>query len=606
MIKKVYVVINHQEALKRCLNRLPLQTPFFWIYLGKEIYKSKKIEEIIGAVADRLNISDDLQECAKIYRQDYINYIGKLSLDYSNPLWYLTSLSEKNPFVSDFFLHFCYIKICQKYIIEQPHNLIIVCENQGIFNSLRENLQNNNQINIIFYDSRLSMIIENLFLSITRLKNKLIFLFRFLLRVVLAKIFSFLMKHSTSIKKDIPVIIMHSWTDSRSFSQKSDFDEVYLGDLGKELERDSKKIIYLADILPTIWYPKALYNLFFVDKKIYLMEEFLSFSDVVTSLYFVYNQYPKFPNNLMLKDVDVRALVAHDFMHDKISSRMEQSYLNLFISREICNCFTIRSFIYSFENHIWEKAFCAGFKANPEIKTIGYAIVFINRMYTCFSVSQSEKEKAWLPDLIFVSGCQGKAKLVEYGFAPDKIVVGGAIRYPNIQQFESFQNKDQRKNVLIVLGPSVSQSLEILYSSLQSFSEINSIKVMVKCHPIVPFRSLSKYLSNLPEHFRVVNNSIEELLKITDLVVYAESTVCVEALAKGIPILHIGSNFTIDINIFEDMNFAPSANSPEQICSIALKILNHNEVSPDLINTVIGELFTPADYPKILSTISGE
>jgi hypothetical protein len=71
-------------------------------------------------------------------------------------------------------------------------------------------------------------------------------------------------------------------------------------------------------------------------------------------------------------------------------------------------------------------------------------------------------------------------------------------------------------------------------------------------------------------------------------------------------LLHIKSNFTIDINIFEDTSIVPSANSPEQIRSIAMKILNRNEFSSDSIQNVIGELFAPVDEEKLRSIISAE
>ncbi len=370
MTRNVYIVTCHRNVLKNCLKRVPIQTPFFWIYLGKDIFKSKKIEELIGTIAERVNIGEDLQEVARIYRQDYIDYIGKLSLEYDTPLWFLTSLSEKNPFVSDFFLHFCYVKICQKRIFEQSNNLIIVCENRGIFNSLWENLQNYPQINIVFYDSRFSQIIDNLFSLSVRVKNKLVFLLRYLLRVALAKIFSAVMRHSTGVKDDDPVIIMHSWTDYRSFSQQSDYKEVYLGDVGDGLEKSENNFIYLADILPTMWYPKALYNLCHVNKKIYLMEEFLSFGDVIASLTFVQRNYPNSKTNSFFDEVEVGTLLSHEFVKDRSSFRPEQSYLNYFISQRILHRFTVRSFLFTFENHIWEKVFCEGFKRNPKIKTM--------------------------------------------------------------------------------------------------------------------------------------------------------------------------------------------------------------------------------------------
>jgi hypothetical protein len=99
---------------------------------------------------------------------------------------------------------------------------------------------------------------------------------------------------------------------------------------------------------------------------------------------------------------------------------------------------------------------------------------------------------------------------------------------------------------------------------------------------------------------------IHELFEKTDLVIYTDSTASVEAATRGIPLLHLKSNFAIDINIFEDTGVVQSANSLEQIRMVEMEILNSSEFSSDSIQDVVGELFAPVDEQKILSCISVE
>jgi hypothetical protein len=554
-------------------------------------------------MAERLLISDQLQDCAKKYRDEYIDYIGSLSLEYDNPLWYLTSLSEKNPWVSEFFLHFCYVKSALDCIDEKPQNQIIVCESRSVFLALRDNLKNYRRDEIAFHEAGSLHITSPVSLSLQRIKSKLWFLFRYVSRVIAADFFSLLAHRPRPESTSDRVVIMHSWADSRSFARKNDYHEIYLGGLGKDLEHETGRLIYLVDVLPTIWYPKALYALLRVQKNICLMEEFLSVTDIIKSLWYVLRYYPSIPKAVVLGDVNVRTLISHDFMLDKISSRMEQVYLNFFISQKMSLIFPECSFLYSFENHIWEKAFCAGFKRTLGVKTIGYAIIFVNRMYTCFSVSSQGNEKEWLPDRILVSGWQGKNMLTESGFDPEKIVVGGAIRYPDIHCGGKFRKTTAKKVVLLALSGSVGESLELVDTSLVAFSDMDDLTVLIKCHPTVPFGLLTRYLSDLPNHFQVADSPIDALLEGADLVLYTESTVCVEALARGIPVIHVGSNFTIDINIFEGLEIVPSATSPLQIRLLAEKMLKSGTVSRELSEEIIGQLLAPVDQVIILSII---
>ena len=603
MADRVYVVTGNERIIRKCLSVLPSDSTGSWIYLGKEVQKCKKIEDIFGRRAQREGISRDLQQCARTCRQEYIDYIGRLSKECDNPLWPLTTLAEKNPFVSDFFLFFCYLKICLKFMQENPGTLIVVCESRCVFDAVRDNLDHHKQGYVIFLDSSLDRMKDRFTLPVIRSRNKLVFLVRYLLRVFIASFFSRIKGHSTRIESAEPVVVMHSWADSRSFSKRSDYMEVYLGTLGTDLEKTTPGFMYLVHVLPTVWYITALKNFLSVDKKIYLIEEFLTAGDIFRSYTFVNKNYPKYPVTRTIGDINVSALISHDIQTDAVSSRLEQVFLNYYISKDLSRRFLVRSFIYPFENHIWEKAFCMGFRSNKETKTIGYAIVFINRMYTCYSISPYERESTYLPDRIFVSGPQGKKMLMESGFDDERIHIGGAIRYPYINDSKYIRKVLIQNAILVILGPSVSQSLEILLSVIEAFKEEVDLTIIIKCHPIVPYRSLSEFLSNLPCHFHIADQTVEELLEISGLVIYADSTVSIEAMARGIPVLHLNSNFTIDINILEGVDFVPSAGSPEEAHVLALQLLRSGKIPLDRAHEIIDNLFAPVDIKKIKSVI---
>ncbi len=86
---------------------------------------------------------------------------------------------------------------------------------------------------------------------------------------------------------------------------------------------------------------------------------------------------------------------------------------------------------------------------------------------------------------------------------------------------------------------------------------------------------------------------------MTDLLVYTESTVSVEALAKGIPILHVKSEFSIDINIFDGMDFVPSSANPEIICKISCEILSGEKRYPSPPENFVENLFSSVNKDLI-------
>jgi hypothetical protein len=283
MAQKVHVVTGYPDAIKKCLQDIPQDIPCSWIYLGKNVTKCAHVEKILGNRIQRIGISDTLQKYARMYRQEYIDYIGKLSKECDNPLWPLTTLAEKNPFVSEFFLSFCYVKTVLNFIQERPENIIIVCETRGVFDALRDNLPSRTEGKIRFLDPVTARLKDHVLMSIIRSRNKLVFFTRYLLRIFLARVFSWIKGHSAPAGTMEPAVVMHSWADSRSFNKKHDYLEIYLGNLGSDIEKDTPNFLYLVHVLPTLWYGRALLSLMSVNKRIYLVEEFLTAGDLIRS-----------------------------------------------------------------------------------------------------------------------------------------------------------------------------------------------------------------------------------------------------------------------------------------------------------------------------------
>lgn len=594
---------GYRIPLEKLLNTISSKKKCSWIYLGKDLRLCSDLEKIVERKADRINIGEDLQIFAELYRNDYVDFIGKLSLNNESPLWYLTSLSEKSPYISNFFLFCCYVKVCQKVIRDNDNDLIIIYENRAVLNAIQDNLGEEPDIVIISHDFKLLSYLESCIVFFTRVKKQCIFIIRTLIRIVFARIFSLIKMQSRRTNSDDPFIIMHSYADSRSFPAVGVYRESYLGNLSEEISKNTKNFFYLVDVLPTLWYPKAIFHLIHIKHQLYIIEEFLTVRDLLTALITIHTNFPKFIKSKRFANLNVRAILAHDLAHDWRDTRTIQCYLNFFISQRISHRFAVNTFLFMFENQIWEKAFCEGFKKASRTKLVAFAVVFINRLYTCFTISSYEKTVIPQPDVILVSGEQGKEMLLTSGFDPEKILVGGAIRYPDIGKEITHSWKPDEKTILIVLTGELNQSLELLYTSIKAFSNMTAIKVIIKCHPTIPINKLSRYLPPLPGHFHVIDKPIVDLLNSANLVVYTESSVSVEALALGIPILHVKSEYSIDINIFNGTDFVPSLGNPSDINQVAKEILEGKKLSTVPNKKVISQLFSPIDMQLIKKVI---
>jgi len=598
--RTVFLLPAETSAVKRLKEICRADAEYSWIYLGKSVTGSEKIQRQLGKKYRRIFIGDLLQKAAQEARQEYIDYIGRLFSGSKSPIWFLSSLSEKNPFVSSFLSHYSYVCVGKEVVNNPRGNLAIICENDAVLSSLAKAFSGSQPAFAV-------RIISSLNGTITRQGRKILrkavrkcwFVFRFSLRILCSRFFRLMKRRpATPSLENGQWIVLHSWTDSRSFPTSRSFVNPYFGELGEALSEKHPGLLYLADVLPSYWYLRAVFNLLPSDINIALMEEFISVRDLITALRTASENYPLPPDIPRFKGLDVSDIVLNEIDQDRSDTRIEQTFLCSCVSRRLSRSFDIGLFLYAFENHTWEKMFCETIRKTGRQTTLaGYAIVVVNPMYTCYSLSEHEKLHAPLPDIIFVSGEQGRLTLVRSGFDSSIIRVGGAIRYHNLLEKKVAFDYAAGPTILLALTGEINASLELVSKAIKAFSVPSEIRVLIKCHPTIPYAAFSSYLPVLPDTFSVTTLPVGELLSKIGLVIYTESTVCVEAVAQGIPVLHVRSDHSIDINIFEGDPAIPSCSDPQDIRDEAFLILRGTRAlpSPEIIN----HLFQPADRESI-------
>jgi surface carbohydrate biosynthesis protein (TIGR04326 family) len=575
------------------------ETGCIWIYLGKSVRGSARVQQQLGSKYRRMFIGDRLQKAAQDARQEYIDYIGRLFLGSKSPIWFLSSLSEKNPYISRFLVHYAYVRVGTDMANTHTGDLAILCENAAVLSSLAKVLVAQTAFQVRILSSPQGTIASRRARTLRKAGRKCWFVIRFLLRILCSRLLH-LVKRSLAQPSlgNRKWIVLHSWTDSRSFPVPGRFSSSYFGDIGNALDEKHHRLLYLADVLPSYWYPRAVFNLLRSGKNFALMEEFITIMDLFTALRIASENYPLPPEIPPFMDLDVSDIVLDELDQDRSDTRTEQTFLCSCVSRRLCPSLDIGLFLYAFENHTWEKMFCEAIRKSGCRATLaGYAGVVINPMYTCYSLSGHEKPHAPLPDTIFVSGEQGRLTLIRSGFDSRMIRVGGAIRYHDLLVKKAAVDHAAGTTILLALTGEINASLELISKAIEAFSGCPEIRVLIKCHPTIPYASISHHLPRLPGTFSVTTLPVGEILPKTGLVLYTESTVCVEAVAQGVPVLHVRSDHSIDINIFEGNPAIPSCSDPQDIRDRALPILQGTGVLPS--PEIIYHLFQPADRESI-------
>ncbi len=166
------------------------------------------------------------------------------------------------------------------------------------------------------------------------------------------------------------------------------------------------------------------------------------------------------------------------------------------------------------------------------------------------------------------------------------------LRYP-ISGGKTPREKRSSRIVLVPLTAGIDEALELALKSILALSGVPGIRLILKPHPSILSDVLLSNLPELPLSVEVSSVPVNRLLDRADLVLYNATTVAVEALGRGIPLIHVKSDLAIDRNILEGFPMVPSAGDPQEIRTLATSPLEKGGPPLEEARKAALEIFTP-------------
>ena len=106
--------------------------------------------------------------------------------------------------------------------------------------------------------------------------------------------------------------------------------------------------------------------------------------------------------------------------------------------------------------------------------------------------------------------------------------------------------------VLVTPSNSPEEAAELVHTAVDLFDESDGVRIVIKCHPIMPFEKVSDSIDGqLPKHVEVSDEPLTDLMSSSSVMVYSGSTVCIQALAFGVPVVHLLPQFDFDLDPLE-------------------------------------------------------
>ena len=193
---------------------------------------------------------------------------------------------------------------------------------------------------------------------------------------------------------------------------------------------------------------------------------------------------------------------------------------------------------WPWENHAWERQFVRDTR-QLGISTVGYQHSVVGRHMLNYAAGSNPDGIGSLPDAVFCTGPGTRDRLRSWGVPDERIRIGGALRFADRPAPEY----DPSGPVFVALPFDHAIAAEMLAAIEACAGPTRSF--LVRDHPMTPFPIRSRAA------IRVADGPLSRQRAVA-AVVYAATTVGLEALLAGIPALRFRSPRRVALDILPD------------------------------------------------------
>jgi hypothetical protein len=486
-----------------------------------------------------------VDEIAKKTRIEFSDYIDNISENAKSDIdWWVILPVSRNTLHSKVFLDVCYLKYSLEEISVNDIDLV-VCYSDILKNSLIELLTKLGKNNVIVES------LQNLrYKGYEKIKRVVLSIMYFLYHSLKRKSCSIFTK-GISIHRLLneKIILLDNFMINNSLVD------------GKFKDRYYPKLVDLLPNYNWVYFPHfygitKYYNIFKQIRKsaskFLIKDDFLHISDYLWALFFPF-RFIKYKGNFTeFSGIDISCLMVEEIWNSLIYSY--EALLNFRVFKRLKeNNIQIIFAVDWFENQIIDKSLNLGIRRYyPRVHTIGYQSLFAPDYYLCIKPSRYERIAGVIPKTIAVTGKKISETIKEFD-SELSVIVAPAFRFNHVwnSKSSSYSNQ-QNKFFKLVIG--LPLMLDESYQILSLFKEIkdkipSTIFICVKVHPATPYEKILEFIeTNRLERLSISDTPMNELLNETNLLISNNSSILVEAIASGIPVICVGSQTGLTLN----------------------------------------------------------
>ena len=531
--------------------------PFSWAYLGQSVWASRQAGEGLREYGTQIDIAERFHQAAEDLRGLYLQYAYQVGRQLNSLRWWITSVAQKNTYICKTFHQTCYLKVGLELTkpCQGPEPLVLVTEDRPVLQALVLNLPRIGEVRTEAIGPYRSPFLQN-FRDFAKIAvRRLYFILREGYRILQCR-----RMLPRSVLGRQPITILVSYATQDTIKRGPRYHEAYFGDLAAELNTASpdRATALMPIILRDASFRDALRQLQDSAIPALIPYQHLGLLDLGRAAWASLSRAPAPPSWPDLAEMDVSPLLNEELRSYWISNRAADTLLMAAVVRRWKLAgLVIAQIIFVYENQPWERAICWQIRnLFPETRLVGYQHARVPRMMLNFYLATGGEPEAPQPDWVVTVGRHSANMLSNDGHHPSRVRVGGALQMQGLQASTAQEYKPWDRasgaTVLVTTSNGPEEALELVEMAVNLVEGDRRIKVVLKCHPLLPFSRINSILgASLPSHVELSDRPVDQLMRESSVMVYSGTTVCIQALVLGLPLIHLRPSFDFDMDPLE-------------------------------------------------------
>lgn len=280
--------------------------------------------------------------------------------------------------------------------------------------------------------------------------------------------------------------------------------------------------------------------------------------------------------------------------------------------KKLCKNKKYDKLIQLYEGNITEKASIQAFKEFGRGKKIlGYSFAVVYPLNLKIHRTSKERFGSPCPDLLVTSGTETKKLLSCRGdYKNLELYPGCSLReFPQINVSESLD--DGADNTILIALDGTWSCIFLLDWILLNFKHLKEPnKIILRGHPSVPVAGLlSQCVNQLPQNFYISSKKLDEDLSRCFCVIYRQSSVGLQALMNGIPVIQLNIDSPLNgdpIETLHDCKWVVDNMNDLNASLNEIKALETDEKRTGMIKAknYSTRYFTPPDHETLHSFLN--